>query len=237
MEEEPAMCSSLPWGRYWQYKSSAMVTAHRRTRTKNPATSDIALWARARTIGQLTLDLEYVNCWRPREDSSLSACHESRKEGAWQPLNQPTRLIHAREGIGGRGLHPITATHTIPYQHSNPRHTTHPWGMCATQTSSKDSNSWQESKYPRNPPKRARKLRRINDGTCSNKQTKGPQPFKNTEFHENKKTKTEFNFQVAASSTLETDQFCKTQQRWIPYECCGLSGEGLCLLWQPQHQK
>ena len=57
---------------------------------KGPATSNIALWARARTIGQLPLDSSTSE--DQGEVSSLSTRHESGREEAWPPINQLTWL-------------------------------------------------------------------------------------------------------------------------------------------------
>ena len=79
-----------------------------------------------------------------------------------------------------------------------------------------------------NSPKNARKLRRINDGTRSDEGTKGTAALqKHTEYHESKEAETEFDFQVAASSTLETDQFPKTQQKWKTTDVVSSQGSAL----------
>ena len=77
-----------------------MVMKHCRSETKT-LPQGLRTMSEGRTIGQLTLDYSGCRRRRPGEDSQLSACHESRKRRGTSTA-QPTRVIHAREGIIGR---------------------------------------------------------------------------------------------------------------------------------------
>ena len=124
---------------------------------------------------------------------------------------QPTNQTHTYDGgYWGRELHPIRFTHTIPYQHSNCKVHYPPMRNKCYPNEFQGVKFLTGNQIPDNLPKNARKLRGINDGTRSDEGTKVPQPFKNilnnTKVNE---AKIEYDFQVEASRTLKTNQFCK----------------------------
>ena len=109
--------------------------------------------------------------------------------------------------------------------------------MSATQTSSKDSNSWQESKYPRTSQKPLANYVGLTTVPAATKEPRERSPSKTLNITKVKRLKLNLISKLWPPAPEKLTRFAKTQQKWKNHEWRELSGEGLRHPWQSQDQK